>query len=295
MMPETTLTAIGDTPLGALNFYQRVELAGVLKKTSFSNRLTLPEIPKPEDPLFDLAEEIQITREVFAKNKTDDETWMAMISSTNAEEYVPALVHWAEIEAQVNIYNYGLETAKQTVKMPKHRQILKTVREKYTLADRQYASLDGHSLNKEQSMIDRTAVRLLSFEGQQVFADLDKTLTKSDSYLALLPHAMQFEHYLDLHSRESLPFVMARYARPALIAYEEVYKKIGSTLELRPGVTEFVKMTKAIGIPISVLSANFRAIVTSCLKNLNTDNLVSITGLSSNDITATDKETDDQC
>ena len=50
-------------------------------------------------------------------------------------------------------------------------------------------------------------------------------------------------------------------------------------------------MTKAIGIPISVLSANFRAIVTSCLKNLHTDNLVSITGLSSNDITATDKET----
>lgn len=285
MMPENGLT-----PIGALNLEQRINLAGGLKKTAFSNRLQLPDIPQPGDLLYDLADEIRITREVFFKNKTDDETWMAMMASSIPEEYIPALAHWAEISAIVNVYKYGLETAKHEVKTPRNLKILKTVKEKYSYADSQFASLDGHQIGQEQSMIDRVATRLLYFEGEQFFSDLDKTLTESDTYLALLPHAMQFEHYLDLHSRDSLPFVMARYARPALIAHENVYQKIGSTLKFRPGVQEFVDLTKTLGIPISVLSANFRPIVTSCLKKLHADNLVSITGLSTNDITATDKE-----
>ena len=289
MMPENTTTE--HTPIGALDLNQRIALASSLKKHAFSNRLKLPDIPQPGDPFFDLVEEIKVTQEVFTQNKANDEAWMAMMCSSDSREYLPALTHWAEIKAQVNVYNYGLETAKQSVRMPKIRQILKSIKEKYSQADRQFASFDGHQINQEQSMIDRVATRLLYFDGAQFFSDMDKTLTDSDAYLALLPHAMQFEHYLDLHGRESLPFVMARYARPALIAHEKVYKKIGSTLKFRPGVPEFVNLTKQNGITISVLSANFKAIVASCMENLHADNLISITGLSSNDITATDKET----
>lgn len=219
--------------------------------------------------------------------------WMAAMVAESADEYVPALRYLEGIMTQVNVYDTGLKEARDIVGKPENSEILKVVKEKNLEADRQFAKLEGKQKNPTEQMIDRVAMRLAKFDGIQISADLDKTLTISDKYLNLLPHARQFENFMDKHGREVLPFVMARYAREALIFHKSVYEKVGSTLEFRPGVEDFFQLTKDQGIPVSVTSANFRVIVSSCLDNLpaeKRDHLIYITGLSTNDITAIDKE-----
>ena len=276
-----------------LNQQERNQVADILKKDNFGNKLQLPEFPEPKDKHYNLLEEIKAVHFTYEANKRADEAWMAAMRSNSPEEYGPALIHLEQMMGQVNAYNVGLREARLLVNTPENLAILNTVREKNLEADRQFFNQSREQKSQTEQMIDRVAMRLLRFDGVQFSLDFDKTLIKSDEYLNQLPHARQFENFIKKHGRGVLPYMMARYAKEALLNLEEVYRTIGKTLEFRPGVEEFFEKTKALGIPLSIISANFRVIVTSCINQIpvkKRDHLLDIAGLRNTDVTAIDKE-----
>ncbi|MFH0943112.1 MAG: hypothetical protein V1810_02950 [Candidatus Beckwithbacteria bacterium] len=272
---------------------ERNQAADILKKDNFGNKLQLPKFPEPGDKYYKLLEEIKAVYFTYETNKKADEEWMAAMRSDYPEVYGPALIHLEQMLGQVDAYKVGLKEARLIATTPENLAILNTVGEKNLEADKQFFSQGGEQKSQTEQMIDRVAMRLLRFDGVQFSLDFDKTLTKADDYLNNLPHAMQFENFMKKHGRGVLPYVMARYAREALLKLEDVYRTIGGTLEFRPGVEEFFEKTKALGIPLSIISANFRVIVTSCINQIpveKRDHLLDIAGLQNTDVTAIDKE-----
>lgn len=269
-----------------LDLKERKTIAQLLHKQNFADKLTIPNIPSALDsPLYQFTDEIKTANIVYETNKRVDELWMAAMVSENPEEFQPALTHLGLIHAQINQYQEDIAFAGAYLEQPKNVAILQSVREKYLEADAQ--------LSPEASMIERVANRTLRFSNLQASSDLDMTMTKNTDYLSLLAHARQFENFLHHNGRETLPFVMARYAKETLVHFESLYKRIGKTLPLRPGVQEFFKLTHDLGIPVSILSANFRIIVSGCLEQIppqNRSHLLAVDGLQTNSIVASHKE-----
>ena len=296
--PAQTLLEIvlgdgGSKSLLGLDSDGRKTIAAALKKDSFANSLALLPVPRPHDPLYPWLQEILTTNIVYDTNKKADEEWMRALNSDEPTEYVPALNHLSLLKAQIDQYRESVEIAQETLESNRSLTILENVRVKYRLADEQHFKDFSNDDYSREAMIKRVATRLTYFSGIQVSSDLDLTMTSAGWYLALLPHFLQFENFMSKNGRETLPFVMARYAREALIVFENLYKKVGSVIPLRPGVKEFFRLTKEMGIPVSILSANFKAIVVGCLEQISLDDrkhLLEITGLQTNDITAAHKD-----
>lgn len=271
--------------INKLSLKERKIVAQLLSKQNFGDTLDVPDIPSPNSPQYEFLEQIQIANVVYSTNKKADQEWMTAMVSENPAEFQPALAHLDLLNAQVNQYQGEIDFAAAYLKEPKNAEILQIVRNKYVQADSQ--------LPPGTSMIDRVANRLSWFTGLQFSSDLDMTMTENTLYLKLLAHARQFENFMELNGRETLPFVMARYAKEALVQFGPLYEKIGRTVPLRPGVKEFFKLTHDLGIPVSILSANFRDIVSGCLEQIPAgirSHLLDVTGLQTTSILASRKD-----
>ena len=273
---------------------ERQRLASMLKKENFATKFSLLPLPNPGDPLYEWIEEIKITHIVYGANKRADEAWMEAMESNDPSEFRPALAHFNLMLAQINQYDADIFAAQVALESKTNVQALSTVRQKYQVADEKFhENFKSGDENSEEAMIERTARRVLEFSGLQAGSDWDMTMTSSTWYLALLPPFLQFEDYLAQNGREALPLVMARYAKEALVQFEKLYQRVGGVIPLRPGVQEFFKLTKDMGVPLSILSANFRPIVVGGLGQIpvsNRDHLVALTGLQTNSILAAHKD-----
>jgi 2-hydroxy-3-keto-5-methylthiopentenyl-1-phosphate phosphatase len=280
----------GDIPL---SLEQRRSIAVALTKDNFANKLALLPLPEPGSPLYDNLEEIKTTHIVYEANKKADEAWMKAMVSEDPTEYGPALRQLDLLKAQVNDYYADVVAAQSNLETDTSLAALNLVRERYQRADERFFATNQEGAQTEESMIERVATRLTEFSGVQASSDLDLTITSSTWYLALLPHFLQFENFMGQNGREALPFVMARYAKEALVHFKDLYEKIGGVIPLRHGVIEFFKMTKEQGIPVSILSANFRAIVAGCLEQIpvaDRHHLLEVTGLQTTSLVAANKD-----
>ncbi len=271
----------------------REAMAEALKKANFADDLSLLSLPAPGDSLYPWLEAINTTHIVYRANKLADEAWMKAMVSEDPKEYEPALNQLNLLKAQVNQYQDDILVAQYTLESDRSLATLDMVREKYKRADEQFFAGHPESDQSPEAMVERAATRLTEFSGVQISSDLDLTMTSSAWYLSLLPHFLQFENFMSKNGRETLPFVMARYAKEALVQFKGLYEQVGKSIPLRPGVHEFFKLTKDLGIPVSVLSANFRAIVSGCLEQIpavDRDHLVAVTGLQTNSVIAAHKD-----
>jgi len=171
-----------------------------------------------------------------------------------------------------------------------HESILDEINDKYRTADAYVRKeTDG-----EIDMIEIIRQRISHFDGIQIATDLDKTLSTHANYLQMIPGSVQAENYMAHpdHGRNSFPLVFARYWQEAMKVLASNFYTIGKhIIPMRSGVEDFFKITEQAGIPVDIMSANFRPLVNGFISRLQTSNIRNTYAIEVNNILATDKST----
>lgn len=147
------------------------------------------------------------------------------------------------------------------------------------------------SLPEDAPMNDKIAARLAEFNGVQIIADVDKTITLHDKYLPNIPGSHHAEKEIKEKGRDIFPEALVRYWREAMIVDPEAFADVGRNAPLRPGVPEFFKRAKESGVKADVLSANFMPLVEGVLEQIPDAEGANVWAVTHNNVIATDKGT----
>lgn len=218
----------------------------------------LPQLPDETDP--DYAQISYILKVFEDFRERDLKIRDGLRPRASASARLEAETFKMAIEASMARLQDDIMSHKRIVLQEKARDNLRVIEKRIVTGD---TIRDGNMMN-------RIMGRLSQFDGVRLIIDFDITATENDDYRPLFPGSIQAHNYMASveEGRKAFPLVFAMYWQPILAQNPEAFAYVSRHIKFRDGFGDFLKLLRKKHISRTVLSANFKPIVTSSLQTL---------------------------